>query len=194
MDGAPQASGWNAGAKAFHWIMAVLVLGELLYGLRNYTLDMYDPGDGGWYARTIAIHKSVGLVVFALAVLRLAWRAVNGRPPFAASMPAWQRLAARLSHGFLYAAVLVQPILGYLQSAAFGTRTAFFGLFVLPNLVPAAWQRPASRVLWRVTQDAHSLLGLALGIVVTVHIAAALKHHYVDRDPTLKRMLPGGTP
>ena len=102
------------------------------------------------------------------------------------------RSAAKTSHGFMYAALILQPILGYLQSAAFGTKTIFLNLFALPNLVPLEWQRPYSRLLWRVTQDGHSLLGLLLGIAVAVHLAAALKHHFVDHDLTLRRMLPGG--
>lgn len=190
--GSDASSKWTGVAKAFHWLMALLVTCELLYGLRNYSLDMYDPGDGGWYARTIALHKSFGLIVFALAILRMAWRSLNGRPRFVETLLPWQRVAATISHGFMYGALVLQPIFGYLQSAAFGTKTTFFNLFLLPNLVPEAWQRPYSRTLWRVTQDAHSLLGLALGVFVVVHIAAALKHHFVDQDITLRRMLPGG--
>jgi cytochrome b561 len=181
---------WSGAAKILHWGIAILVIVELIYGARNYTLDMYDPADGGWYARTIAMHKSVGLVAWVLALALLVQRLWRGRPAWPAAMSVAQRALARAAHGALYAALILQPVLGYLQSAAFGTRTTFFNLFLLPNIVPVAWQRPYSRVLWRVTQDAHSLLGLGLGILVVVHIAAALKHHFADRDDVLRGMLP----
>ena len=186
------ADRWGAVAKTFHWGVAALVLLQLAYGLRNATLDMYDPVDAGWYVRTIAGHKSMGLVVLALVVLRLAWRGMHGRPVLPPQLPAWQRKAAQVSHGFLYAALILQPVLGYLQSAAFGTKTTLFNLFVVPNIVPLMWQRPYSRALWRVTQDGHSLLGLLLAIAITVHMAAALKHHFILRDNVLRRMLPFG--
>jgi cytochrome b561 len=122
--------------------------------------------------------------VLALTVLRLLWRLLAGTPAPPPGMPAWQRWAAGGSHGLLYAILLAMPLSGWLYNSASGFPLQWFGLFSLPKL---SARDPELRAF---ALEMHEWLFIALAIVVSVHALAALKHHYLDRDRTLVRMLP----
>jgi cytochrome b561 len=185
---------WSGQQRALHWLVAALVIAQLGLGLRIGVLDMYDPGDVESYKQWIPLHKSVGLTILLLMLLRLFVRRRNGVPRLPASTPAWQARAAHLVHASLYALLILQPVLGYLQSAAYGATTRFYGLFAVPNVLPAAWQRPQSDVLRLAAQDAHRLVGILIALLVALHVLGALKHHFIDRDVVLRRMLGLGAP
>ena len=160
-----------------HWTLAILIIGMLGFGLY-----MEDLPRGPEKGALVQIHKSIGVIVLFLAFWRVAWRIVSRFPADVATMARWQALASRGAHTALLICVLAMPITGYLQSSAGGHRVTLFGLFDLPALgkIPAI-AGPA--------HVAHALIAYALIALIVLHVLAALKHHVVDKDATLRRML-----
>ncbi len=171
---------WGFIAKLFHWTMAVGLLGLCAFGFW-----MSDLPRGPAMFKAYALHKSCGITLLALALARLAWRAVDRRP---AELPApgWQKLAALGTHLALYALMLAVPLAGWAYNSAANFPLQWFGLVNLPALVPA------SPLLKEFFHEAHELGAIALLVLTAVHVAAAWKHHLLDKDNTLRRMLPGG--
>jgi cytochrome b561 len=185
---------WTRTAKSLHWIIAAAVLVLLALGAAFDRLDMYAAPDVAFYKAWMPLHKSLGLTVLLLMLLRWAWRATHGVPPYPASMSPLQQGLARWHHRVLYALLLLQPTLGLAQSSAYGAKTLFWGLFTVPSIIPAAWSRPATDVVRKNTQDLHAVIGWTIAVLVLLHVSAALYHHLVRRDSILSRMLPGGQP
>ena len=169
---------YHPGAIAFHWIAAALILANLVLGISMVQLPI-SPRKLNWYLW----HKSIGVTIFAVTALRLAWRAMHPAPA-AVPMPAWQQRAAGLSHVALYALMVLVPLSGWLFSSASGVQVVYARLLPLPDLVPR------DRALADVLRVVHLALNASLATIVVVHIAAALKHHFVDRDGVLARMVP----
>ena len=165
-------------AIALHWLTALLIVANLALGLSMVPLPI-SPRKLHWYAW----HKWIGTTVFLLTWLRVGWRWV--RPaPLPVPMTHWQRRAARASHLALYALLLLVPVSGWLYSSSTGVQVVYLGLLPLPDLVPA------DKTLAAALKAVHVSLNFVLAVLVSVHTAAALKHHFVDRDNTLRRMLP----
>ncbi|HSC98523.1 MAG TPA: cytochrome b [Casimicrobiaceae bacterium] len=169
---------YNRAAIALHWISALLIIGNLLLGVSMVQLPI-SPRKLHWYLW----HKSVGGTVFLLTSLRLAWRVVRPHPDPVA-MPSWQRRASVVSQVMLYLLLLVIPISGWLYSSATGVEVVYLGAIPLPNLVPK------DKALADTLRLVHVGLNMLLVAVVCVHVAAALKHHFLDGDAVLARMLP----
>jgi len=169
---------YGGAAIALHWLTAALILTNLALGLAMVPLPI-SPRKLYWYSW----HKWVGITVFLLTCLRLAWRSVHPAPPPVA-MPEWQRRAASASHLLLYALLLAIPVSGWLYSSATGVQVVYLGLVPPPDLVPD------DKALASVLKAVHVSLNFVLFALVCVHSAAALKHHFVDRDTALTRMLP----
>ena len=167
-------------ARALHWLAALLIFCG--FGLGLYMTDLELTPDKLRYYHW---HKWLGITVFLLATVRLVWRAAYPAPPLPAIMPAWQIRASHAAHAMLYMLMLAIPLSGWIYSSATGVSVVYLGLVPLPDLVPK--DREAAKILLVL----HQLLNSLLVAVVTVHIAAALKHHFVDRDDVLARMLPG---
>jgi cytochrome b561 len=178
-----EAGGRYGGAAiALHWLTAVLIVANLMLGLSMVPLPII-PRKLQWYAW----HKWIGITVFLLTCVRLGWRWARPVPPPVA-MPEWQRRAAAMSHALLYGLLLVIPVSGWLYSSATGVQVVYLGLVPLPDLVPK------NKALAGVLRTVHITLNFTLFALVCVHTAAALKHHFVDRDPALTRMLPRTRP
>lgn len=172
---------WGAIAKLLHWLVALLVIALLWVGL--WMVDLPLSPDK---VRVYALHKSVGISVLALMLVRIAWRSAERsrpKPPFV--MPTWERAAARLSHALLYALLLVMPLSGWLFNSAANFPLQWFGWLSLPAL---AGPDPELKAIARAV---HHWSAYALIALVSLHVLAALKHHLIDRDETLRRMLPG---
>ena len=138
-----------------------------------------------------SLHKTFGLTVLGLTVLRLLWRLFAGAPAPVPGTPRWQSAIASAAHGALYLILLAMPLSGWLFHSASGfppRNLSWFGLFKLPSLSD---RDPALRDF---ALAAHEWLFIALAVIVTAHALAALKHHYLDRDRTLARMLPLAKP
>ena len=173
---------YSGAAKALHWLTAVLIVVNLLLGLSMVPLP-FTPRKLQWYQW----HKWIGITVFLVTCLRLAWRSIDPPPP-AVAMARWQRSAAATTHALMYALLLAIPISGWVYSSATGVQVVYLGLIPLPDLVEK------DRTLGDALKVVHVTLNFVLFSLVGLHIAAALKHHFVDRDTVLKRMLPGRRP
>ncbi len=169
--------GWIA--IALHWIAAIVIVGLFALGLWMTDLRYTDP----WYNRAPDIHKSVGVLLIALIAFRLLWRWTNPLPAFEAGMPAWERLAARGAHVLMYLLMVVVLASGYLIPTADGTWISVFGWFSTPPVVLGI-ERQEDLAGWVHYWSAWALIALA-----AVHTLAALKHHFLERDRTLKKML-----
>ena len=166
-------------AIALHWAIAALILCTFPLGLYMADLPL-SPHK----LRVYSYHKWIGVTVFGLAALRLAWRATHRPPPLPQAVPAWQRRAAHGVHWLLYALLLAIPLSGWLHSSATGVPTVYLGLWQLPDVVAK------DKALAAALKLAHQTLNFTLLALVVLHVAAALKHHFVDRDRVLARMLP----
>lgn len=165
-------------AIALHWLMALAVIG--LLGVGTWMTGL-KPSPAKIEVYTW--HKWIGLTVLALVLVRVLWRLRHAPPPLPPETPAWQRRAAAASHGLLYALLFAMPLTGWLQNSAAGFPLSWFGLFKVPPLVARDKEAFA---FW---QGTHEMLAWLLMALIFVHIAAALKHHLIDRDEVLRRML-----
>lgn len=170
---------WGALAKFFHWTIALLIIGCGIVGL-----TMTDLPNSPQKVRVYAIHKSVGLTVLALGLLRLAWRLYDRRPE-ELPMPRWQTLCARTVHALLYAVIFALPISGWLYNSASGYPLQWWGALQLPSLTGGS-----DATLKPLAHEAHEWLFWILAAMVVAHASAAFMHHFVERDATLARMLP----
>ncbi|MBA5775819.1 cytochrome b [Stappia sp. F7233] len=178
-------TGYGAIAIAFHWTMAALVFVLFALGLVMTGLPQTDPFTFALYQ----LHKSLGMTFLALAVGRLAWRAVNPSPRLPATMPRLERLAAHLGHAGLYALMLAIPLSGWLMVSAspWGIPTIVFNVLPVPHLpVPEVLGGKAEAEA--TLKTVHELLGWFMLALVALHVAAALKHHFITRDAVLTRM------
>ena len=165
-------------AIAFHWLLALMILGSLSLGL--YMSDLpFSPARLKYYNW----HKWAGVTILAFSALRLLWR-LSHRPPPALPMPAWQQRAAGAAHAALYALFFAVPLAGWAYSSAAGFPVVLFGVLPLPDFVPV------DRTLSEALKALHRWFAYCLGALVLLHIAGALKHHFIDRDGLLRRMLP----
>lgn len=170
---------YGAIAKCFHWVMALAILAMLVIGFKMTGLPM-SPDK----FRVYGIHKSIGALILIATFLRLFWRFINMVPELPADMPTWQKLGAHGLHVALYILMFVMPLSGWLMSSAAGFQVSVFGWFLLPNLIaPDAGLRALLGI-------AHEILAYAIIALVGLHILAALKHHFIDKDTILRRMLP----
>lgn len=175
----PDFPRYGAPAVALHWVMALLILGNLGFGL--YLVDLpLSPAK----LRYFSWHKWVGVTVFALAAARLAWRLGHPPPPLPESLAAWEIRLARIGHGLLYVLFFAVPLSGWLYSSAAGFQTVYLGVLPIPDLLEK------NRELAEAIRPVHRWLNYALMGVVAGHVAAALKHHFIDRNEVLARMLP----
>jgi cytochrome b561 len=171
---------WGSVAKFFHWIIALGILGNGLFGLLM-DLARSPMQKINW----LALHKSIGLTVLALALLRIAWRWADRRPPEEPA-PRWQQLAARAAHGALYVLIVALPLSGWWFNSVTGKPLQWFKQFNLPALA-------AKNDAWRdFAHGVHEYLFWLLLLVLLAHVGGALKHHLTDHDDTLRRMLPFG--
>ncbi len=163
---------------SLHWIMALSIFG--LFGLGLYMVDLgyYDP----WYRSSMDLHKSIGLVLAFVYVLRLIWKQSQISPSVIADK-SWQKFAAHLTHGLLYQILLVLMISGYLISTADGRSIEVFGLVSVPAL-PFAFEQQED-----IAGEIHWWLAWSLIVLAGIHALAALQHHFILKDNTLKRML-----
>ena len=168
---------------SLHWLIAVLMVFLLVFGE-----DLIDQENGIQLGPTL--HVSLGIAILALTVVRLAWRMVNPPPAYPAGMAWWEKLAAKITHLLFYVLLIVIPISGWLAIPGFledeyiGENLSIFGLFPLliaPNIDPSM-------------DDVHELTSNITIVLLLMHVLAALKHHFINRDDVLRRILPRRKP
>ncbi len=173
---------YGAIAIVLHWSMALLMIGLVALGL--YMAALPDAGFNTKKITLILYHKEFGLLALALFALRLSWRVTQVLPKLAEHLPEWQMVTARFVHLCFYGLMFALPMTGWLMSSAAGIPVSFFGLFVLPDFIQH------NDYLFARFIDIHKWLGYALILLIAVHMGAALRHHLVFKDDTLRRMLP----
>jgi cytochrome b561 len=166
-------------AIALHWLVALAVFALFGLGLWMTGLDYYDP----WYHRAPEIHKGLGVLLFLVLIARLAWRLANPRPRPEPTLSTLERRASSLAHALLYGLLFAVMAAGYLISTADERPIDVFGLFAVPAMLTGLPEQ-ADRA-----GDVHLALAIALVVLAGVHALGALKHHFIDRDQTLLRML-----
>jgi len=168
--------GWLA--KSFHWVIALLIIGMWVAGQVMTSMENTPTKFEVYF-----FHKATGITVLALAVLAIAWRSINVKPALT-HLPKWQVLAATLNKYGLYFCMLAMPLTGWMMSSAAGRPVSFFGLFIMPDLVPV--DKEAAHIY----AERHEQVALLLLALFLTHAGAALMHHFILKDGILKRMLP----
>ena len=167
-------------AIAFHWLMALMIVGAFTMGLVMTDIPGITPTKLKYYSW----HKWAGVTILALATLRLLWRLGHAAPPYPAHMPRWQTRAANTLHALLYLLMFAVPLSGYLYTLSAGIPVVYFGLFQLPVIIdPNPEWKPVLKAV-------HYWLNVTLATCVAGHVGAALKHHFIDRDGLIRRMMP----
>ena len=173
---------YGAIAILLHWTMALLVIGLAALGL--YMVTLPDVGFNTKKITLVIYHKELGLLALVLLVARLAWRLTQVLPDLVEHLPDWQKLAARFVHLTFYGLLFALPVSGCLMSSAAGIPVSFLGMFTLPDFI----HRDDN--LFQQLIAVHKVLGYILILSIFVHAGAALRHHFVSGDDTLRRMLP----
>lgn len=162
-----------------HWLIAALVVTQI--GL----IAAHEATEGSISREYVNLHKSVGLSILVLTLIRLGWRIANPAIPLPDSTPRWQKLVARGTHVLFYAFLIAMPLVGWAASSAAGRDILWFGLFEWPALPIGGGRETAGQLM-----DLHELAAKLLIALVVLHILGALKHHFIDRDNVLHRMIP----
>lgn len=166
-------------AIILHWLIAAAIFSTFLLGQYMTQLQLSPVK-----LKLYSYHKWIGATIFLLVLFRMVWRLSHRPPAPPAAMPAWQHTAATTAHFLLYVLTLTIPISGWLMSSASGFQVVYLGHFPLPDLVAK------NKQLAEQLKQVHETLNWVMLGVVILHVAAALKHHMVDRDEVLQRMLP----
>jgi cytochrome b561 len=168
---------YSTPAIVLHWLVALLIFVAFPLGLYMADLPLSPEK-----LKLFSYHKWIGVTVFILAGLRVVWRLTHTPPPLPASVAGWQRRASAVAHGLLYLLILVIPISGWLMSSAKGVQTVWFGVLPLPDLIGK------DKALGHLLEEVHETLNYTLLALVVLHVAGALQHHFIERQPFLQRM------
>jgi cytochrome b561 len=172
---------YNNTAIALHWLIALLIFIAFPLGLYMSDLKLSPTK-----LQLFSYHKWIGVTIFVLAILRIVWRATHRPPVLPDSISRMQQIASHIVHGFIYVLLFAVPVSGWLMSSAKGFKTVWFGVLPLPDLLSK------DKVLGDILEGVHQSLNYMLLLLVVLHIAALIKHRFIDRDDVLTRMLPGG--
>lgn len=167
-------------AILLHWLTALLIVAAFALGLVMTDIPGLTPTKLKYYSW----HKWLGVTVLGVACVRILWRQISAPPPHAAGMAPWQRRSAEAVHALLYVLICAVPVTGYLYTLSAGVPVVYLGLVQLPVfMAPDLALKP-------ILKTVHYVLNMTMAGVVAVHVLAALKHHFIDRDGVLRRMLP----
>ena len=166
-------------AISLHWLIALLIFAAFPLGIYMHDLPL-----SPFKLQLYSYHKWIGVTVFLLMVFRLYWRMTHRPPALPESMPRWERIAAESVHYLLYALLFLIPLSGWLMSSAKGFQTVWLGVLPLPDLLSK------NKELGDLLKETHEVLNFLMLSLVLAHVGAALKHHFIERDSILSRMLP----
>ncbi len=173
---------YGAVAMTLHWLIAAMILGLIVLG---WVMVQIPDAEIAVRYRLYQLHKSLGFTVLLLAALRLGWRLINPVPPLPGGLKPYERRLARATHGALYALMLAVPVAGWIMVSASPFPTGLvFGLFAIPDLLAA------DGAVQEIAFEVHENLAWLFLPVLALHVAGALKHHFVLKDDVLRRMLP----
>ena len=172
--------------RALHWLMALMVIGMIGVGMYIHDLDPNIPAEASVKMQLGGLHKATGMVILMLVALRLAWVLANGTPGLPGTVPRWQRIVAKATHHTMYLLMFAMPISGYVMSSYAARPVSVYGLFEIPPLF-----RDKNLDMAKAVFEVHETLATILIVLIVLHVAVALKHHFVDKDNILRRMLTG---
>ncbi len=170
---------YSSVSLAFHWGIALAVLAQVVL------ITAREAIEGPMSRELLQVHKALGMTILALTLARLLWRFIHPAHPMPQGTPGWQKIAARLTHGLFYFLLIAIPVFGWASSSAGGRAFEWFSLFNIPLLPIEGGREIAGRYM-----DLHKLAVKALYVLLALHVLAGLKHHFVDRDNVLHRMIP----
>jgi cytochrome b561 len=170
---------YTAVAQGLHWLIAGLIVTQFVLAIAADDLPL-----GAHKLALLARHKSFGMTVLVLAALRLLWRLKNSPPDLPSGMTPLERVLARGTHAAFYVLLFAMPITGWLMSSAKNYSVSWFGLFTWPNLIGK------NETAFELLRTTHHILSYILFAIAVLHILAALKHHFWNKDDVLLRMLP----
>lgn len=165
--------------RILHWVVALIIIGLIWLGWWMVDLSYYHP----WYNRALELHKSFGMAVLAIAALKVAWAIYDRKPDFPSGLSPWERAAATATHHMFYLLMILIPVTGYFISISAGDGISVFGLFEVPAALPV------SDTVRDLTIELHFWLAYGTGALALGHALAALKHQFINRDDTLRRIL-----
>jgi cytochrome b561 len=177
--GKPKDRRYTPMAQALHWLIALLIVVQFVLARMAAALPL-----GARKLALLAEHKSFGMTLFMLAVIRFAWRLKNAPPSLPANMHRVERFLARFTHVSFYVLLFAMPLSGWLMSSAKNYSVSWFGALSWPNLIQP------NEAAFNFFKSLHHLLSDALFAIASLHILAALKHHFWNQDDVLARMLP----
>jgi len=170
---------WGSISQFFHWLIVVLIIVQVTLASLADDLPL-----GMKKLAMLARHKSVGITILGLVVLRLLWRWANPTPTLPDTLKPYERVLATITHAGLYLLLFALPLTGWMMSSARGFPVSWFGFIQLPDLVPK------NKALYDAFLETHETLVWVLYVIVALHVLAALKHHFMLKDHVLRRMLP----
>ena len=170
--------GYTSTAKFLHWLVAAFVFVQVSLGFWMIGIPKAPPGIRAYWFN---VHKSIGITLGLVILVRLLWRLTHRAPPLPGTVPAWQRVAAKTSHALLYVCMIVMPVSGYLGSSFTKYPIKYFG-YTLPHW---GWEAP---VLKELMSQVHFATVVIFVTLIVIHISAALKHLLVNRDGVFQRM------
>ena len=171
---------YSGGSKVFHWLIAFIVI-SMLSG--SFFLDDLPKQ---YQSNAFMIHKSLGLTVLFLMIARFLWIQLYGKPALPTTVPRWQKIVSRIVQYSLYLFLITMAMCGWIMSVAAERVPSYFGLFSLTLPIEP------NKALAKLMDQSHKTIAWVLIILITLHVAGAIKHHFIDKDNVLKRMLPGG--
>ena len=172
-------SSWGWISILMHWLSALVIIGLFALGLWMVDLTYYDD----WYRTAPNLHRSVGILLFIATVLRLAWTKTNVTPSVLQNHKTWERQAAHIAHVAMYVVLFAIMISGYLISTADGRSIHVFDWFEIPASLHGLKNQED------IAGEIHFILAVSLITLAAIHAAGALKHHFIDRDNTLRRII-----
>ncbi|MFY9288368.1 MAG: cytochrome b/b6 domain-containing protein [Alphaproteobacteria bacterium] len=181
------SASYNGVAKTLHWLIALGIIGMLALGWTMTNMPSTNPDKFLLYQW----HKSIGITILTLGVIRLVWRFGHTAPALPATMPRWERIAAELTHGVFYLLIIGLPLTGWAMTStsALNLPTLLYNTITLPHL-PLISDLPNKREMNQAANEAHELLAFLAAFLIVLHIGAAWKHHLYNRDDVLTRMAP----
>lgn len=176
-------SRYSLGAIVLHWAIAIAVI------VAWRIAEGAEHASGAEEAAIMANHMAVGMLILALTIARLVWRVTHTQPPFSRDLARWETILARIVYFAFYLLLLGLPLMGWIGTSMEGGSVDVFGLFTIPGLPVAANRDVGHEIL-----EVHGSLGEIMLYLIVLHVIGALKHHFVDKNGELYRMLPFGKP
>ncbi len=170
---------WSGISRFFHWFSAIVIIATFILGIWMHNLDPSHE----WYRTAPFIHKSIGVLLFFFLLLRIVWRFSNTAPKMLPSHKTYERVAAKIVHILFYVIIFAVILTGYFMVTSRGHPISVFGLFDFPAMITIEPSKVG------IIKNAHMLFALSLMFFVIIHALAALKHHFIDKDNTVKRMI-----